>query len=579
MYKRIVAMILTLILLTTPLSLATQTVYASDAILHIGDYTTWSDVASAYGNNTMQFLKGIADSLGMSCSAFCSAVSSGAVSLAPYLMGAVAIGSACYLGYDLYTNWDEICDQVHTQLSGGSAYADWWYENYGAGIINGSEDLAKGIKVPISMFKDMTVALSDVLTQDLTVSFTHGKTICRTSNSTITDNDILVWLSGLGYTGTVAHGSGSVNPVICMYNASQQDYVIYRAGNYYNAGFKDLFVAEAGGTIYMQLQDKAILSDDAVGYTLRDPGDKDVMWRAFNAANGNTLDLKPRFSVTDMTINRDNGVMTYATDDTVYTLSILVPQGCSVALGNIAYSALEFPLSYKLGYSYYDLLPYYYQVTALSIADASLIGDKINAKTHTVTVPREYIDAIDDAITAGDDVPLVLPWEQVADYVNNDVPDTTEITREIGKSIDDSANNTTSPNVFHVVVDGLLDILKEFAYWLFVPSDGFMDGFLADMTATYEQSTGVLTYPIVALIQFLNRLTAIDNVDAVLTIPDITWKDCIIFPAQSINLTAYIRDNKDIQSLYNYYLIFCRGLLVFCVLSLARKKQEEMTRG
>lgn len=525
MRNRIYVLFLCFSIVFTVLAPMPPNVYASDFTLNIADYKTWEQIADVYGQEVMALLKGVADNLGMSCASFTSALASGAVSLSPYLMAIVGVGSAAYLGYDIYTNWDTIVDQLYTEFTGffidgrvGSAYADFYFENYAQDILSGNADLSNGIEVPLDFFNCMTVSLSHVLTQDKTASFVSGKTIYRCTSDTISDVDVLSWVNSLGYTGTSACASGGVNPLVCMYNEGLQKYIIFRAGIYYNTNFRDLFIAEAGDSVYVQLQDKQILSDDSVGYSLREPGQQYSIWTAYNVSNGQTLSLSPVFEVPRFTIGDD--MITYVDGNVTYNISFLVPQGCTVAVGNIAYSELEFPLSYKLGYSWYDLLPYYYQVSALALDDASILDTQITAKTKAI--PRQYIDDIDDAIATDSDITIALPdINDVVEYVNGDTTDTCAITDSICK---DYAQSDTVVDTDMSWVDKVISVLNKILDGILSLPQLVADAVVVGFTALFVPSEAVVaesTRMIDVKLPFIADITTwVDNLMEIMQTPE-----------------------------------------------------------
>lgn len=493
-----------------------------------------------------------------------------AASLTPYVVGAVAVGSAAYLGYDIYSNWGTIEALISQDIG-----IDPWFEEYAQQILDGTVDLSNGIEVPVGIFNKMTVSLSEVLTFDMSQELASHNTMVRTDVSQLSTVELTSWLTTLGYTGTIGMSTSAVNPLIAMYNEELQDYIIFQPGAYYDASMKDLLFQEVGGIVYSQLQYDTVVND--IGYAMQPTYNMGALWTSIDPETGNTLGIAPEFT----NFNVNNGSMTCTYNDSTYNLSVLVPDGSSVVYSNIAYSDLEFPVQYYLNdYTMIQLLPAYYQVTVASKDDMSVLNDKVN--TQELDISPDMKDSIDNSLNNEDNVVLPFAYEDVGNWVDEKTDDTSSASEVYTEqsNVDDSDTNVgVTDTEDSGILSGLLGILQDFAYWLFVPSDGFMDGFLDELTAIVEDSTGILTYPIVAVINFLGRVNDIGSADAVLTMPQIDWKGYTLIPTQSINLSAFIRDNAEIQKLYNYYLIFCRGLLIFYVLNLARKKEEQMTRG
>lgn len=460
-----------------------RTVYASDMTLRIADCATWDQVARTYGDSVMQWLRDIADSLGMSCSAFCAAVSAGTVALSPYIVGAVAVGASAYLGYDIYANWDTISDQLMTELVGGSAYADTWFTEYAQGILDGTHDLSNGIVVPVDLFNSMTVALSTVLTCDMSSTFAHRNTCVRTSSSAITNADLTSWLSALGFEGDCRLSRTIYNPVICMYDAAAQDYILFVAGAYYNAAYTDLLLTDVAGKMYAQLQNSNIVND--IGYAMQPTSNAGAVWTSIDAATGYTVGLVPEFDLSSLTIA--DGTITYIHNGATYAVSILCPVGCSVVLGNLTYDELAYPLTYMLNtYTMLTLLPWYWQVTGIAVADMSVLDTRVTARQKVI--PQDYVDAIDAAISASDDIPIALPSGAVADWINDDaITDTAVITDAIGTSASD-----TTIDADMSWLDKLIDFLQRILNGIVSLPQQIADAIIAGLTALFVPSDAAI---------------------------------------------------------------------------------------
>jgi hypothetical protein len=125
----------------------------------------------------------------------------------------------------------------------------------------------------------------------------------------------------------------------------------------------------------------------------------------------------------------------------------------------------------------------------------------------------------------------------------------------------------------------ILSVLKDLITWLFVPSDGFMDGYFDSMMDNFENNTGLLTYPLTAIINFLTRILNIETSSAALTLPDIEFMGYSLVSSQTFSFDEFLDDNESLNTFYGYYLVVVRGILIFAVIRLAYEKFEEMTKG
>lgn len=435
-----------------------NTVYASSEVISLADYTTWEQVANTYGANVSSWLKGIADSLGMSCSAFCSAVATGSVALSPYIVATVAVGATAYLGYDIYTNYDTISDQLLTELVGGSAYADDWFEKYATGILDGTYDLSNGIEVPIDIWNSMTLALSNILTVDVSESFSKTQTCTNTGTTSISTSQVLSWLQSLGYVGTSIPNYTAYNPVICMYNADLQNYYLFYASAYYNAEYSDILLTEVDGFLYTQIQSNQMVND--IGYALRPTASSGVGWLSYLAGSVGTQGIVPFFNVSNLSIA--NGTISYILNGTEYKVSILCPNTSSVVLSNVTYDSLEFPSTYSPNsYSMWQVLPVGMSVSGLVVSDMSTLDNDINARENT-NIPSDYVNGIDSAIVSGNDIPISLPSGSIADYVNDDtITDTSAITDSLVEDTPITDNDTDTSGILSGI-SSLIDRIIEF---------------------------------------------------------------------------------------------------------------------
>lgn len=121
-----------------------------------------------------------------------------------------------------------------------------------------------------------------------------------------------------------------------------------------------------------------------------------------------------------------------------------------------------------------------------------------------------------------------------------------------------------------------LNVMKEALTWLFVPSDVFWEEWVNTEMEYINSQTGVLTYPLVLVLNFLDKIINIDAGDMVLTIPDVSWMGEKIFTETSFNMTQFLNDNTTLKNFMGYYYIVIKAILIIAVVNLARKKFSEM---
>lgn len=139
----------------------------------------------------------------------------------------------------------------------------------------------------------------------------------------------------------------------------------------------------------------------------------------------------------------ENGVATYMYNDTPYTLSFLSPSDSSIVLGNLKYSELKFPLSYRVSeFNLVYLLPWYWNVTGVSVEPLSVLDTQVNTQPNSV--PQSYKDCIDDSLENSENVPLPVPLLPTAQWVADpSVDSTSSITDQIQ---DTDTNPEPNPN-------------------------------------------------------------------------------------------------------------------------------------
>lgn len=128
------------------------------------------------------------------------------------------------------------------------------------------------------------------------------------------------------------------------------------------------------------------------------------------------------------------------------------------------------------------------------------------------------------------------------------------------------------------ILNGLLQILKDFATWLFVPSGFALDAHVNDMMLTMENQTGVLTYPLTMTIKFFNMILNTNAVESKIKIPRVEYKGYVIIPGMDFYLSDSI-DQANLRTLYDIYMAVVNFMFVIGLSYLAYNKWNEFMKG
>lgn len=269
----------------------------------------------------------------------------------PYLVGVLAVGSLAYLGYDVYTNYDEIEDNITTWLLGHSAFADAWFEEYALSIMNDEVAMSQGVLVPINIFQDMVMAMSTVLTVDNNAIFNNIVTRLSEGNVSVTENDLNDWLVGLGYTGgySAPYTYTISNPVMCVYNQEIQDYKYFRYDLGTKAKTDDLLMVQIGSDLVVGNLYNPV-TNEMPGYALtyqysynynQVVSTKENGWvTAYSFWEGDPHKL-PNVSIAD-------GEMTIEKYGDKYNVAFLCPSDDDILLSNTSYSEWVHPMTVQV---------------------------------------------------------------------------------------------------------------------------------------------------------------------------------------------------------------------------------------
>lgn len=125
----------------------------------------------------------------------------------------------------------------------------------------------------------------------------------------------------------------------------------------------------------------------------------------------------------------------------------------------------------------------------------------------------------------------------------------------------------------------LWDGLKAIFEWLFVPSELAIENAVQKCKEKMDNQAGILTYPLTLVIEFLIAVSQLDNSnDFIMTIPEIKYKNHMLYAGTSFNYSAYIRDNNlGTAQMIVYYI--GNFIMVLGILNMAKRKGDEIIRG
>lgn len=128
-------------------------------------------------------------------------------------------------------------------------------------------------------------------------------------------------------------------------------------------------------------------------------------------------------------------------------------------------------------------------------------------------------------------------------------------------------------SIARTVVDGILNGLEG----LFVPSETYLEALPAQITETFENRTGFLTYPFSLLPDFVDRLSAPSD-DWILKWPQIAepFTGTILFQQGSWNVTAFVQANVQFKRLYDLWRLIAKALMSFGFIGLCYNKYRSV---
>ena len=166
---------------------------------------------------------------------------------------------------------------------------------------------------------------------------------------------------------------------------------------------------------------------------------------------------------------------------------------------------------------------------------------------------------------------------QKLDDQTDAIKENTETNKGIWETIKDilSYINPFSENFFvYKLIELLVDAIKS----LFIPSDDFFSTYFSDLKDWLSDRLGFLFYPFELIIDILNKILNIDFSNPIFNIPDIIepFSNKKLISATTFNLNNLL-ENSTWNTIHSIYLICVDAFIIFGLVSLFKKKYEEVT--
>ena len=119
------------------------------------------------------------------------------------------------------------------------------------------------------------------------------------------------------------------------------------------------------------------------------------------------------------------------------------------------------------------------------------------------------------------------------------------------------------------------EMIKSVVLSLFIPSEGFLEQFIADITALVQDRMGILTYPLSLLYDFFDHLLEVGEAEPVFTWGSWSYKGTEFIPAGSFNFND-ILENDTFKTVHDIYLLLVDVGIVWGLVNLLRKKYDSI---
>lgn len=202
------------------------------------------------------------------------------------------------------------------------------------------------------------------------------------------------------------------------------------------------------------------------------------------------------------------------------------------------------------------------------VSTVSLPSSALTAIVSDLTYSQVLVDGA--AIPDDDTLVYIPPAAALSDA--NTLTQAGALTGEWSETL---TENPAVPDVETGLFESIVDGIKSAFLSLFIPPDGFFDGFIADITALFEDRMGVLTYPVSVLYDFFAHLLSVGEMEPVLTWPSWSYEGVEVIQAGSFNFND-ILENETMKTVHDIYLLLVDVSIVFGLLALLRKKYDSI---
>lgn len=126
----------------------------------------------------------------------------------------------------------------------------------------------------------------------------------------------------------------------------------------------------------------------------------------------------------------------------------------------------------------------------------------------------------------------------------------------------------------------LIDGLKQ----LFIPSDGYFESVVNDLSSFFSDRLGLLLYPFDFLVNLGDRIAGLETSEPACTIPEIAYTDSddnkyVLIEGQMLNVYDLVGRNDIIVGMHQTYLTVMDGIIAFTLMALCWKRFDHIIGG
>lgn len=126
----------------------------------------------------------------------------------------------------------------------------------------------------------------------------------------------------------------------------------------------------------------------------------------------------------------------------------------------------------------------------------------------------------------------------------------------------------------------IIDGLKQ----LFIPSDGYFESVVNDLSSFFSDRLGLLLYPFEFLVSLGDRIAGLETSEPTCTIPEIAYTDSddtkyVLIEGQTLNVYELVGRNDIIVGMHQTYLTVMDGIIAFTLMALCWKRFDHIIGG